>query len=137
MESNRLSLDHTECQAGIGGRSRSSNKLFDIWSDEIRLGLMAVVADDVAIAVDQELLEVPGHVATLQGGVLSQPQEERMGLLAHDLDFRHHWEFNAKFFDDISLDDIFRIRLLASELVAREGQDLEVLVVSVVFVHLN
>ena len=121
--------------------SELSNNLFDIWSDEIRLGVPAVVANDVAIAIDQELLEVPGHVATLQGGVISQPQVERMGLLAHDLNLGHHWEFNVIFaalsFDDFLLDDMFLIRLLASELVAREGQDLEVLVVSVVSVHLN
>ena len=121
--------------------SELSNNLYDIWSDEIRIGVRAVVANDVAIAVDQELLEVPGHVATLQGGIISQPQVERMSLLAHDLNLGHHWEFNVIIasltFDDFLLDDIFLIRLLASELVAREGQDFKVLVISVVFVHLN
>ena len=95
------------------------------------------MADDVAIAVDQELLEVPGHVASLQIGVLSQPQEERMGFLAEDFDLGKHGELNSKLVPSLLDDHGLRVWLLAAELVAWEGQDLEALVVPVLSVHLN
>lgn len=113
------------------------DKSFDVRSNGVWLSVPAVVSDDLAIGVDQELFEVPCHVASPQRGVLSQPQEERMGFLAEHFNLGKHWELNSKLVPSLLDDHGLGVWLLAPELVARERQDLEAPVVPVLSVHLN
>ena len=113
------------------------DKSFDVRSDGVWLSVPAVVFHDFAIGVDQELLEVPSHVTSLQRGVLSQPQEEWMSFLAEHFNLGKHGELNSKLGPGLLDDHGLGVWLLAPELVARERQDLEAPVVPVLSVHLN
>jgi len=99
------------------------------------------VADNLAVAVDEELLEVPGHLAALKA-LGSEPAVEWVLPLAVSLDNLHHREVNLVLAGDF-VDDLLRLGfagaapgLLRAELVARVSQDLQT-VVLVIFVHLD
>ena len=115
--------------------SELSNNLYDIWSDEIRIGVRAVVANDVAIAVDQELLEVPLHVTSIQLRVVSQPFVERILSLVSNRGLGHHGKLNIVLLNEVD-DPFCVVRLLRTKLVARVSQDFKALVF-VIFVHLD
>lgn len=47
-------------------------ELVDVWNDRIWLGLRLVVLDHLAVTVAEELGEVPGDVAVVEGAVCFQ-----------------------------------------------------------------
>ena len=94
----------------------------------------AVVVDNFSICVHEELSKVPWYFAgffllcIVQRTIHSQELVDRVGISAVDVDLWKHREFHAVCRLCPFLDLGFWSWLLASELVAREGKDLETLV---------
>lgn len=96
----------------------------------------------MALLVDDELRKVPGDQFCLS--LVFQPQltlgaeeaVDRVGVLPVDVDFGEHRELDIVGAVSPFLDFSLSARLLASELVAGEGQDLEALCL-VLLVELN
>jgi hypothetical protein len=102
-------------------------------SDVLGRGHGGEPLDDVALAVDEELLEVPRDVGAVTGLRL-EPGVQLARPLAVDLDLREQRE-GAVVLRGRELEDLgVGARLLCTELVAREAQDGEAPVL-VVFVE--
>jgi hypothetical protein len=101
----------------------------DVREDLVRCDRRRVVLNDFALVVKEELGEIPGDVATLERGVLSEPLEQRDGVRTVDIDLRHHRERNVVRRLGPLLDLLIRARLLSSKLVARERINLKTLAV--------
>jgi hypothetical protein len=102
-------------------------------SDVLGRGHGGEPCDDVALAVDEELLEVPRDVGRV-GCLRLEPRVELARTVAVDLDLREQGE-GAVVLRGRELEDLgVSARFLRTELVAREPQDGEALVL-VVFVE--
>ena len=93
------------------------------------------MANDRTVSVDEELFEVPLHVGSLQVTVVSQPLVEWALSLVGDADFLEEWELDVVLLDEVH-NPVSVVRLLGTELVAREGKDLESFVLHIL-VHLD
>jgi len=113
----------------------SSEQWFDCWSETLRFISGSPMTNNLALAVDEELLKVPLHVTSLEIWVVSQPFVERLLSLWHHMDFRHHWELHVVLLDEI-LNPCLVMGFLRTELVAWVGKNFETSAFEV-FVHLD
>ena len=93
------------------------------------------MAKDMTVLVNQELLEVPLHISSIQLRVISQPFVERILSFVGNRGLGHHGELNIVLLYEVD-DPFCVVRLLRAKLVARVSQDFKALVF-VVFVHLD
>ena len=100
-------------------------------ADLLRRDCWAESLDDLAAGVHQKLLEVPGHIGRLPGaGLLGlEPCVELGGAVTVDNNLGEHWEVDIEILRDEGPDLSGRSRLLAAELVARESQNLDAVLV--------
>lgn len=84
--------------------------------------------DGLAFFVEQELTEVPLHIAWEGSSLASKPGVEGMLLWAFDVEFLKEGEADAVFAGAEGLDLFQGSRLLAAEVVAWEAEDDEALV---------
>jgi hypothetical protein len=97
---------------------------WDVFPDLFWCDLRGITVDDVAITIDEELLEVPRDVGAL-AALRFQPgvQVARSGTV--DLDLREHRErgvvLGGRELEDLSV----RTRFLPSELIAGKSEDCE------------
>jgi len=87
--------------------------------------------DDLAGSVHQKLLEVPCNVGRLAiTGLLGlEPRVELGGIVTVDIDFREHRKVDTEVLGDKDPNLLGRSRLLTTELIAREGQDSDAVVI--------
>ena len=89
-------------------------------------GLRRVAFDYVALAIDEELGEVPANAAAEEAGLLVfEELVERVGGVAVDVDFAEDGEFDAIVQVTERFDVGVGAGLLMSELIAREAEDFE------------
>ena len=111
----------------VGGQRRP-----DVVGDVLGLGVGGVARDDLAVAPDEELGEVPLDPAAEQALLLAlEPAEERVGVVAVDVDLGEHRERHAVVDLAELADLVLGARLLRAELVAREAEHDQALVVQV------
>jgi hypothetical protein len=114
---------------GRGGPYRSAEEFCHLRCDFFGRGDRPEPFNDSALAVDQELLEVPGDVGP--AGLAAQPLVELAGPVAVDLDLVKERERDVvragREFEDLGI----RSRLLTGELVAWKAEDAEALVLEV------
>ena len=84
--------------------------------------MLVNVFDDVALEIDQELVEVPFDFFV---SLVLEPFEERMRVITDDIDFLQHWERNIVVVLCPFVDVRFLPRLLLTELVARECEKID------------
>lgn len=113
----------------------SFKQLLDIFDATVGVSRSHEILDDFTVRVDQELLEVPGHVSAFELRFISQPVVQRMLSFTKDLNLLHHWEFDVILLDKIN-DFVSFPRLLGSELIAWECKDFESLILQI-FVDLD
>src|SRR4029078_1541996 len=96
--------------------------------------LRCVPFDGMALAIDQELGEIPFDAFSSENAGLFIPQKtiERMGVGAVDIDFRKHREFDGVAGFAKALDLRIGARFLMSELIAWKTEHLK----SLVFIRL-
>src|SRR5699024_9629630 len=95
----------------------------DVGGDLVRLGGGCVPLDDIAVAPDEELGEVPLDPVAEDSALLAlQPSVQRMGIVAVDVDLREHRERHVIRRGAEARDLVLVARLLAVELVAREAE---------------
>ena len=87
-----------------------------------RLNWVIVEALHVALLVDQVLSKVPGD---LRFGLVLEPLEERVRIVANDFDLLHQGELDCVVLGNPLVDLKLGVRLLSTELVAWECEDLE------------
>ena len=92
---------------------------------------MFVVLDNLSLGIDEELGEVPLDQITI--GV--HDLVHWRGIVTVNVQFLGHWEVHT-ILGDKSLDLLWCAWLLCTELIARNGNDLETLSIHI-FVHLN
>src|SRR5271170_4434132 len=103
--------------------------LLDVGADAFRRRGRRVALNNVALLVDQELSEVPLDGVAQQAALLAlQKLVERVSVVAIHFDFGEQREVDAIIQLAEFLDLIVISGLLMAELVAREGQQLEALV---------
>ena len=70
------------------------------------------MTDNLAVTIDEELLEVPGHLAAIEA-LATKPFVERVLALAVSLDNLHQREVNLVLSGDF-VDDLLRLRLASA-----------------------
>ena len=113
----------------------SLEESFNLGSDDVWFIRGPPVTEYFSVGVDEELLEVPLHVSSLELRIVSKPLVERLLSLAHDVDLRHHWELDLVLLHEVG-NPVVVAWLLGTKLVARISQDFEALIF-VFFVHLD
>jgi len=113
----------------------SRQKLLDFRLACIGVTWRHEVLDDVTLTVNEELFEVPGHIGAFEFRVFSEPLVNWVLPLVEHGNLLHNGEFYVILFDEVG-DPLGIVRLLRTELVAREGKDLETLTLKVL-VHLD
>src|SRR5207244_3977483 len=132
------SRSYARCQStqfavvGSGSLTRSAReRLLDRVDDlgSLREHQRREARDDVAVAADEELLEVPADVAGVALGVggLGERLVQRVATLAVDLHLLGEREGHAVVRLAERLDLVGRTRLLLTELVARDPDHVETL----------
>ncbi len=117
----------------VPGTTRSSQVLGEDLGDLFGGGHRGEAPHDVALLVDEELLEIPGDLGALRvaGLCFLEHLVQRGGTVAVDLDLGEHREVDVELRSD-ELEDLFLgAGLLGAELVTREAEDLEPVVVVV------
>ena len=110
-----------------------SEHLYDGCSHCERTGAWSFILDDFALAIHQELCEVPGDsggslgVLVVKFTVQSEVLINVASVLPIHFGFLKHRKIYAVSCPGVLHDLLVGARLLASELVAREGQNLETL----------
>ena len=84
--------------------------------------MVVINADNVSIWIDQELVEIPVDCHTAR---FLKPGVEWVGTLTNNVDLFEHREFDAVGFSDVREDFKLRVWFLRTELVAREGENLQ------------
>src|SRR4029434_4831840 len=104
-----------------------SKQLLDVGLEAVGLGVGRIALDDVALAVDQELGEIPLDRLGPQKSrlLLLEKAIERGRVVAVDIDLGEHGEGHAVVHLAEALDLLLAAGLLRAELVAREAEDLE------------
>src|SRR6266511_1628939 len=99
-------------------------QLLDVGHDGLGLGLRRIAFDDVPLAVDEELGEVPlDRLGAEQAGLfLLQVLVKRRGGPAVDVDLREHRKRDAVIDFAERLDVLLASRLLRTELIARKAE---------------
>lgn len=110
----------------------SLDHFLDISLDLINRCLRWIVCDNISLGIDKELCKVPWNIGDV--GILFQELVNIRSSSPIDISLCHHWEVDIIFL--LELDDIVsRTRLLPSELVAGESNDLYI--IGQFFFHLN
>src|SRR4051794_13852983 len=114
---------------GTGPGGSGCERLFDVGGDLLRRRRGAVALDHGAVLADQELGEVPlDLVAEDAALLLPQPGEQRVRVVAVDVDLLEHREADAVVALAERADLVVAAGVLAAELVAGEAQHDQALV---------
>lgn len=105
----------------------SLEKWLEVGDDRIRLMVRHVVLDDLAVAVDEELGEVPRDVAAVQLRVLAHVLVHWHAAWSVDRNLLEEWERHVVLGDEL-LDGRSILWLLTAELVAWNSVDFQALV---------
>lgn len=115
------------------GSSLSENLFFDVGSHFLSLHIGCEEVDHLALRIHEEFSEIPGDDfgslgdGIIEGTVVAQKCENRMGVLSIDLHLLHDGEASLEIVLNESVNLLGGAALLSKELVAGECQNFKAL----------
>src|ERR1039458_1574519 len=120
------SFNSSPCPQCLRGEESLPEQLLDLWLDGRRRCHRRETLYDVSLLVHQELGEVPLDAIAQQAALFAlQKLEDRMRVVAVDLDLGEQWEVHSVIDLAERFDLVIGARLLMAELVAGKAEHLQ------------
>lgn len=106
-------------------------EFLDLWHDRVRLIVWHIVLDNLALSVHEELSKVPRDVSAIKRAVLPHVLVSWMAVWTIDFNLLEKRENDVELLNEL-LDFSRRLRLLLTELIARNSINFQAFILVIV-----